>query len=67
MPMFPKLFELGRMGSLVLPNRTVLAATSSELAGCITMRCIERLGIPVHYAGDVGGARKFFRAIEEGP
>ena len=27
---------------------------------------LERLGIPVHYAGDVGGPRKFFQAIEEG-
>ena len=27
---------------------------------------LEGLGIPVHYAGDVGGPRKFFQAIEEG-
>lgn len=26
----------------------------------------EKLGIPVHYAGDVCGPRKFFQAIEEG-
>lgn len=26
----------------------------------------ERLGIPLHYAGDVCGPRKFFQAIEEG-
>jgi 2,4-dienoyl-CoA reductase-like NADH-dependent reductase (Old Yellow Enzyme family)/thioredoxin reductase len=27
---------------------------------------LEGLGIPVHYAGDVAGPRKFFQAIEEG-
>jgi 2,4-dienoyl-CoA reductase-like NADH-dependent reductase (Old Yellow Enzyme family)/thioredoxin reductase len=27
---------------------------------------LQGLGIPVHYAGDVGGPRKFFQAIEEG-
>jgi len=27
---------------------------------------LEGLGIPIHYAGDVGGPRKFFQAIEEG-
>ena len=27
---------------------------------------LESLGIPIHYAGDVGGPRKFFEAIEEG-
>jgi pyruvate/2-oxoglutarate dehydrogenase complex dihydrolipoamide dehydrogenase (E3) component len=27
---------------------------------------LESLGIPIHYAGDVGGPRKFFQAIEEG-
>jgi 2,4-dienoyl-CoA reductase-like NADH-dependent reductase (Old Yellow Enzyme family) len=32
MPMFPKLFELGRMGSLVLPNRIVLAAARGRLS-----------------------------------
>src|ERR1700712_1571420 len=30
--MFPKLFAPGKIGSLVLPNRIVFAATSSELA-----------------------------------
>ena len=32
MPMFPKLFAPGRIGSLTVPNRVVFAATSSELA-----------------------------------
>ena len=27
---------------------------------------LQGLGIPLHYAGDVGGPRKFFQAIEEG-
>lgn len=31
-PTFPNLFSPGRIGSLVLPNRIVFAATSSELA-----------------------------------
>jgi hypothetical protein len=27
---------------------------------------LESLGVPIHYAGDVLGSRKFFQAIEEG-
>ncbi len=30
------------------------------------MESLERLGVPIHYVGDVAGPRKFFQAIEEG-
>jgi hypothetical protein len=52
--MFPKLFAPGKIGSRGGP-RLIVVETDS----------LESLDIAVHYAGNIGEPRKFFKAIEE--